>query len=482
MNFVSVPVGWSIARLGDILPLSYGKSLVEEKRDSHGKIPVYGSSGLVGMHNQALVHNSAIIVGRKGNVGAVYFCDKPSWVIDTAYYTVGSEDLNLQFFQYLLTFLRLAQLDRSTAVPGLSRDDYNVVEVGVPPQPEQGRIVAEIEKQFTRLDAAVAALKRVRANLKRYRASVLKAACEGRLVLTEAELARKEGRSYETGEQLLARILKERRAKWEAGQLAKMHAVGNPPENDDWKQKYREPTPPDTRELSSLPQGWAWATIDQVSVCLDGQRIPVNKNERLRRGGDIPYYGANGQVGVINDYLFDEPLVLVVEDETFVGRRLPFSYLIKGKSWVNNHAHVLRATGAVSPEFLNYSLAFYPFTRLTTGSTGRRKLTQKALMQAPYPLPPIEEQSRIAAEVERMLSIEDEINSDLQADLERADRLRQSILKRAFEGKLVPQDPNDEPASVLLQRIRAEGESQQDRSSHRRARKLSQQTFLAEAK
>ena len=100
------------------------------------------------------------------------------------------------------------------------------------------------------LDAAVAALKRVQANLKRYRASVLKAACEGRLVPTEAELARKEGRTYETGEQLLARILKERRAKWEADQLAKMLAAGKPPSNDDWKKKYKEPAPPNPTSSS----------------------------------------------------------------------------------------------------------------------------------------------------------------------------------------------------------------------------------------
>ena len=91
--------------------------------------------------------------------------------------------------------------------------------------------------------------RRVQVNLKRYRASVLKAACEGRLVPTEAELARKEGRTYETGEQLLARILKERRAKWETDQLAKMHAAGKPPKDDDWKKKYKEPEPPDASNL-----------------------------------------------------------------------------------------------------------------------------------------------------------------------------------------------------------------------------------------
>jgi len=326
----------------------------------------------------------------------------------------------------------------------------------VPPRPEQDRIVQKIEEQFTRLDAAVAALKRVRISLKRYRAAVLKAACEGRLVPTEAELARNDGRSYETGEELLSRVLKERRTKWEADQLAKMVSCGKAPQTDDWRNKYKEPDPPETDSLASLPTGWKWASIDQIAECLDGRRVPVNKNERARRSGSVPYYGANARVGWIDDFLFDEPLVLVVEDETFVGRTLPFSYLITGKSWVNNHAHVLRPTGAVTSEFLNYSLAFYPFTPLTTGSTGRRKLTQKALLQAQYPLPPIAEQVRIATEIERVLSVADEIDSDLQKNMERAKRLRQSILKRAFEGKLVPQDPRDEPAAALLERIRTE--------------------------
>lgn len=99
---------------------------------------------------------------------------------------------------------------------------------------------------------------------------MLKAACEGRLVPTEAELARKEGRSYETGEQLLARILKERRAKWEADQLSKMHAAGKPPNNDDWKKKYKEAERPDTRALPTLPDGWIWVNLDQT-ICLGPQ-------------------------------------------------------------------------------------------------------------------------------------------------------------------------------------------------------------------
>src|SRR5438874_4206309 len=119
------------------------------------------------------------------------------------------------------------------------------------PLDEQQRIVAEIEKQFTRLDAGVASLKGVQTALKRYRASVLKAACEGRLVPTEAELARKENRSYETGEELLQRILKERREKWNG------------------KGKYKEPMRPSVPDMPNLPVGWFWAGTEQLSAGID---------------------------------------------------------------------------------------------------------------------------------------------------------------------------------------------------------------------
>ena len=122
--------------------------------------------------------------------------------------------------------------------------------IPLPPLPEQYRIVAAIETQFTRLDASVAALRRAQANLKRYRASVLKDACEGRLVPIEAELARSEGHDYEPAGVLLERILAERRARWES--------------QEKRRGKYKEPTSPDTSALPELPEGWVWATVEQV--------------------------------------------------------------------------------------------------------------------------------------------------------------------------------------------------------------------------
>ena len=122
--------------------------------------------------------------------------------------------------------------------------------IPIPPLAEQRRIVAEVETQFTRLDASVAALRRAQVNLKRYRASVLKDACEGRLVPTEAELARSDGREYEPAAALLECILAERRARWES--------------QEKRRGKYREPSAPDTSELPELPEGWVWATVEQL--------------------------------------------------------------------------------------------------------------------------------------------------------------------------------------------------------------------------
>ncbi len=155
----------------------------------------------------------------------------------------------------------------------LNTDIVREIHFPITSRKQQTRIIDEIEKQLSRLDAATAALKRVQANLKRYRASVLKAACEGHLVPTEAELARKEGRKYQPADKLLEHILRERRARWEADTLAKMIASGKPPQNDRWKQKYKEPASPKISGLPELPEGWSWGTVEQLtSLITSGSR------------------------------------------------------------------------------------------------------------------------------------------------------------------------------------------------------------------
>ena len=276
-------------------------------------------------------------------------------------------DVDARYIYYFVssqTFRKEASGHMTGAV-GLRRVPSAYLEEQLIPLPgieRQREIVAELEKQFSRLDEAVANLQRVKANLQRYEKSTIES-------LT----------SPETFDECFS------------------------------------------------------GTVADIAISLDNMRKPVNKAERATRQGNVPYLGANGQTGWIDDHLFDEEIVLVVEDETFVGRTAPFCYYFAGKCWVNNHTHVLRAKpGVVSPKYLNLALSYYPFIPLTTGSTGRRKLTKGALMVAPIVVPSLAQQKQIVLEVERRLSLTSGVLAEVKKSLQRSGKLRQAVLATAF--------------------------------------------------
>ena len=468
-----LPGGWEYATLGNILPIKYGKALAAKNRVGSGSVPVYGSSGIVGMHDASLIPGPSLIVGRKGTVGAVYFSSGPSWPIDTAYYVTSTPDTDLRFFTFLLASLNLGSLDRSTAIPGLSRIDYEEIRVSVPPLPEQSRIVAEIEKQFTRLDASVAALRRTEANLKRYRASVLRAACSGELVDTEAELACAEDREYEPADVLLERILVERRARWES--------------QEKRRGKYKEPASPDTSDLPALPEGWVWATVDSLII----EPLSNGRSVKTASGGFPVLRLTALQDGQINQNEFKAGAWTEQEAEPFLIREGDF-FVSRG----NGSIKLVGLGGIVGPVQapvaypdtlirlrLHPDVALNFFAQVWNSATirqqvestarttaGIHKVNQQDISMCTVPLPPLAEQHRIVAEVERRLSVTQQAETVVEASRQRAERLRQSILKRAFAGELVPQDPDDEPASVLLERIRAQREAERAAASASRKR------------
>ena len=183
------------------------------------------------------------------------------------------------FFQTASYWGQISEQATGTAQPGVNSKRLRTVQLPVAPLHQQPAIVAAIESHFSRLDAATATLERVQRNLERYRASVLKAAVEGRLVPTEAELAKKEGRSYEPASTLLKRILAERRRRWEEAEIAKFRAKGKPPTDDRWKKRYEEPASPNTDGLPELPEGWCWASIAQVASISGGITKNANREK-----------------------------------------------------------------------------------------------------------------------------------------------------------------------------------------------------------
>ena len=247
----------------------------------------------------------------------------------------------------------------------------------------------------------------------------------------------------------------------------------------------------ESEQLFILPEGWVWGRLGDVTEVLDSLRKPVTKQDR--KPGPYPYYGASGVVDYVSAYIFDEPLVLVGEDGAKWGAGERTAFSISGKTWVNNHAHVLRPKRSVIlDDYLVISLVAQDLNQFITGMTVP-KLNQARLTSIGISLPPLAEQHRIVAKVDELMALCDRLEAR-QADAESAsaqlvqalldsltqardaedftqswrrlaehfhtlfttessiDALKQTLLQLAVMGKLVPQDSSDEPASIYYSR------------------------------
>lgn len=216
------------------------------------------------------------------------------------------------------------------------------------------------------------------------------------------------------------------------------------------------------RESQPLPLGWERAQIGEIADFLDSQRIPVSAEEREKRTTEkqvsdlFPYYGANGQVGLIDNYIFNEDLVLLAEDGGYFGdKSKSIAYKIQGKSWVNNHAHVLRPKQGIEIEYLLSALNHCDIMPYVRGTT-RLKLNQSHAKRIHVPLAPTNEQRRIVSKVKASFAESKTAREALDKVPVLLRRFRQSVLAKAFRGELTQRDPNDGPAQKLLERIRQE--------------------------
>lgn len=198
---------------------------------------------------------------------------------------------------------------------------------------------------------------------------------------------------------------------------------------------------PESEQPYKVPANWCWTYLTKgAAECLDSFRKPINASERANREGDIPYYGATGQVGWIDDFLTNEQLVLVGEDGApFLDLIKDKAYIIEGKAWVNNHAHILRSRfGTVGNLFLMHYLNIFNYHDFVNGTT-RLKLTQGSMDIMPVPVPPLSEQQRIVDRIESMFAKLDEAKQKAQDALDSFETRKAAILHKAFTGELTAQ-------------------------------------------
>ena len=210
--------------------------------------------------------------------------------------------------------------------------------------------------------------------------------------------------------------------------------------------------------LFEVPEGWEWTRFSAITINRDNERKPISSSQRTDVAKIYDYYGASGKIDKIDKYIFSERLLLIGEDgANLVTRSKPIAFFAEGQYWVNNHAHCIDATDKFILEYLCFYINAISLEKYVTGSA-QPKMTQDNMNSILIPLPPYSEQKHMSQRLKEVMYTVDNIEIGKVDISDLVSKAKSKILDLAIRGKLVPQDPNDEPASILLERIRAEKE------------------------
>lgn len=442
-----------------------GMPLVRIRDVTAGQTNTYYS----GSYEEAyLVHQGDLLVGMDGDFNSAFWGPKTALLNQRVCKISPIE----AFYDKRLLALALpgylAAINANTpsvTVKHLSSKTIGEIGLPLPPAAEQTRIVAKLEELLSDLDTGVAELKAAQKKLVQYRQSLLKAAVEGALT---AEW-RTQHQPLETGAQLLQRILQERRTRWEARQLARFKAQGKTPPKD-WQKKYAEPVQPDTTGLPELPPGWVWSAVGQCFQVAVGA-TPSRKEPRYWNGA-IPWVSSGevrfSRITATKEQITDEGLLNSSTQINPVGSVL-LGMIGEGKtrgqvaileveaSNNQNCAAIWVSETDIPPEYV-YCWLWSQYEQTRRGSSGNNQpaLNKSIVERIGLPLASVDELKEIVRVVDSELDRIVEQEAAVGHSLKQAAAQRQNILRAAFSGQLVPQDPADEPASTLLARIRAE--------------------------
>lgn len=481
-----LPLGWARSKIGEVCESSqYGYTA---KAGASGRVHFLRTTDITsGFLNwdtvpfcnipeaeekKYLIQDGDVVISRAGSVGFSYLISNPRPAVFASYLIRFRPLITPKFFSYFLNtqdyWNTIGERSLGIAVQNVNASQLSEIELPIAPLAEQTRIVEKLEELLSDLDAGVAELKAAQKKLGQYRQSLLKAAVEGALTADW----RTTNQAKETGTQLLERILIERRARWEAKQLAKFKEQDKAPPKD-WQAKYPEPVKPDTSDLPELPDGWVWTSLDQLTEFItSGSRGWAN------------FYSHEGSTfirsqNINKDYLDLSDIAFVTPPRNSEGERtrVGMNDLLLTITGANvgkaarveiqvDEAYVSQHVALIRP--VDLSLSNYLHLFLTASAGGRGQLDKEAygagkpglnLQQVKLvlvPLPPNVEGNVLIECLENQFNAITGQSMQIALTLKQSAAQRKNILKAAFSGQLVPQDSNDEPAIVLLERIQAE--------------------------
>lgn len=442
----NLPVGWKKHKLGDVISLEYGKSLPAQDRTGEG-FPVMGSNGEVGKHSEFLVEGPGIIVGRKGSHGEVVWVDENFFPIDTTYFVKTTPFIDLKFAFNLLKFLDLKSLNRSTAIPGLNRNDAYGLIIYLPPLAEQKCIVAKLDAAFAHLETLKQGLERIPELLKKFRQTVLSHAVTGKL--TEDW---REENPVDTTDDLIKRVVEKRYER-----LSNSYKKNKSLKPENLKIILRKDL-----DLFSIPESWSWVNldflVDETDYFCYGVVQPedeVESGNKLIRVKDL----YNGKVEHDELRTISQEIDVVYKRSkvkegdiliSLVGTIGRTAIVSESESGYN----IARALGKIPildfnskyvKLFLDSSVA-QQWLHGDAREVARKTLNLEQLKSLPVALPPLEEQQEIVTRVEGLLAQAEALEARYRALKAHLDKLPGALLAKAFRGELVPQDPAEVPA------------------------------------
>lgn len=426
-----------------------------------------------------LLEDGDIVISRAGSVGVSYLLENPKQSVFASYLIRFRPFINRKFFRYFLDssfyWGKISENRLGIAVPNVNASKLKDIPLPLPPLNEQHRIVAKIEALFSELDKGIEALKTAREQLKVYRQAVLKHAFEGKLT---ARWREENKDKLETPEQLLARIQQERQARYQQQLKDWQIAVKAWEKNDKVGKKPGKPNripnaefllPEELAEMPVLPVGWIWLKV--------GHLCDVVRGGSPRPAGDSRYYNGNIPFLKVADLTRGEGCYLsshtysIKEEGLQKTRYVEPNTLLISNSGATLGVPKICLIGAtfndgiaaflgLSNEELLYHYYFWMSKtaelRAINQGAAQPNLNTDLIKEIAIPVCSPEEMTLVAKQIEELLSITDHFISEIDKGFQKSETLRQSILKKAFSGLLVAQDKGDEPAAVLLERIKAE--------------------------